>query len=94
MFTLSNNTGAIVLVDSGGHLQMCVSPVHKKVNTAVNYLLMNCSTTEFVPVVANSETVNHFTMIHSRTDMPNFVLKGALSNTDQLSGPGITDPHK
>ena len=59
-FTLSDNTGAIALIDSGGHPHICVASIIKKMDTIVRCVLMNSSNTEFSPVVASSKLINHY----------------------------------
>ena len=72
---------------------MFVSPMFKKQNCALNYVLMNASNTEFAPVMANPDLTSHFVMLHSRTGIPDFLLKGEILTPEYLKETGVTDAH-
>ena len=71
---------------------MFVSPIFKKQSGALNYVLMNASKTEFAPVMASPDLTSHFPLLHPRTGIPDFALKGEILTPEHLKDTGGTEP--
>ena len=89
----SHNIGAIALVDGAGFLKMFVSLIFKKQSGALHYVLVNDSNTEFAPVIASPDLTSHFSLLHPRTGIPDFALKGEILTPEHLKNTGVTEPH-
>ena len=54
---------------------------------------MNTSNTEFAPVMASPDLTSHFALLHARTGIPDFALKGEILTSEHLKETGVTGPH-
>ena len=75
--------GAVAIIKHDDTRKMFVSPIFKKSNDVLDYTLMNSSNIKFAPVMVDTVIVDHFLMIHSHHQMPNFALKGIKLALDQ-----------